>query len=217
MRKIFITAFLSVSSALNLYAQTNDSIEVKQVTYNPNLNKGETVKLTAQQLRANSDYEKGYFLVGNHEYKKAIKPLLRAIEIDSTGNCGTGKNGMAFSELGYAYTRLNDFDNAKNYLEQAIKLNKYVPSPYLSKAVILMKQGNNELALKTLNSLVENIPDHAIGYVQRGFLYNSTGEYELALQDFNTFLRIVKDQEQSSNELIQDIQKQVSELEKKIK
>ena len=218
MRIILITTFLSVLLTSNLFGQINDSTEVKQITYNPNSNSEKMVMVTEQQMKAKPDYDKGYSLVGNHEFNKAIKPLKKAIKIDSTGNCGTGNNGMAYSELGYAYTRLGDFDNAIIYLDKAIEINKLVPEPYLSKSVILMQQGNNELALQTLDSLIKYIPEYAMAYVQRGFLYNSTKKYELALQDFNKYLEIVKEQnqEQNSKTLVEDIKKQVKELEKKI-
>ena len=158
-------------------------------------------------------------MVGNHEFNKAIKPLKKAIEIDTSGNCGTGKNGMAYSELGYAYTRMNDFDNALIYLNKAIELNKTLPEPYLSKSVMLMQQGKNELALETLDLLILNIPDYAMAYVQRGFLYNSDKKYQLALQDFNKFLELLENQGQQQNTraLVDDIKKQVKDIEKKIK
>ena len=126
---------------------------------------------------------------------------------------------MVFSELGYAYTRIGDFVNAITYIDKAIELNKFVPAPYLSKSVVLMQQGKNELALNVLNSLIDYIPDYAMGYVQRGFLYNSTEKYELALQDFNKYLEIIKEQnqEQNSAPLVEDIKKQITEIEAKIK
>ena len=82
-----------------------------------------------------------------------------------------------------------------------------------------MQQGKNELALNVLNSLIDYIPDYAMGYVQRGFLYNSTEKYELALQDFNKYLEIIKEQnqEQNSAPLVEDIKKQITEIEAKIK
>ena len=213
-----MTTILSVLLASNLFGQISDSTEVKQVTYNPISNNGKMVMVTEQQMKAKSDYDKGYSLIGNHDFNKAIKPLKKAIKIDSTGNCGTGKNGMAYSELGYAYTRLGDFDNAIIYLDKAIEVNKLVPEPYLSKSVIQMQKGNNELALQTLDTLIKYIPEYAMAYAQRGFLYNSTNKYELALQDFNKYLEIVKEQnqEQNSKALVESIKKLIKDLDKKI-
>jgi len=130
-----------------------------------------------------------------------------------------------YYDEGYSFVDNHKFANAiKSYkkaidLDKAIELNKSSPEPYLSKSVLLMQQGKNELALKVLNSLIEFIPDYAMGYVQRGFLYNSTAKYEFALQDFKKYLEIIKtqNQEQNSAALVADIKKQIAEIEVKIK
>jgi len=212
-------SLFSILIVFNLFAQKSDSSTVIPITYKPTSAKEKLVKVTAQQMKANSEYQKGYNLVGNREFKKAIPPLKKAISIDSTGNCGTSNNGIAYSELGLAYTRLGDFTNAIIYLNKAIQLNNFLPEPYLSKSILLMQQGKNDLALETLNLLIVNVPDYAMGYVQRGFLYNSTQKYELALQDFNTFLEVVKkqNQQQNSKELVDNIKKKIKEIEQKTK
>lgn len=218
MKRILVTTCLSVLLAPNLFGQITDSAEVKQITYDPNSNSGKIVLVTKQQLQAKPSYDKGYSLVGNHEFNRAIKPLKKAIEIDSTGNCGTGENGVAYSELGYAYARLSDLDNALIYLNKAIVINKLNPEPYLSKSSVLIQQGNDELALQTLDALIKYIPDYAIAYSQRGFLFHSINEYELALQDFIKYMEIVKEQnqEQNSKALVERVKQLIEDLEKKI-
>ena len=219
MKELLITLAFIFSVTINLLGQITDSTKVKQISYDKDSKGQKYVLINEQQLKAKKYYDEGYNLVGNHEFNKAIKPLKKAIEIDTSGNCGTGKNGMAYSELGYAYTRMNDFDNALIYLNKAIELNKTLPEPYLSKSVMLMQQGKNELALETLDLLILNIPDYAMAYVQRGFLYNSDKKYQLALQDFNKFLELLENQGQQQNTraLVDDIKKQVKDIEKKIK
>lgn len=219
MKINLIIAFLLSLFASNLCGQTNDSTQVKKITYEPNSDKKEIVRVSEQQMKGKPYYDEGYSFVDNHEFEKAIKSYKKAIEIDSTGNCGTGTNGIAFGELGYTYTRMGDFKNAITYLDKAIGLNKFSPEPYLSKSVLLMQQGKNELALNVLDSLIEHISDYAMGYVQRGFLYNSTAKYELALQDFKKYLEIIKtqNQEQNSAALVADIKKRIAEIEAKIK
>jgi len=205
--------------ATNLCGQTKDTIQVKQITYEPNSDKKEIVRVSEQQIKAKPFYDQGYSFVDNHEFDKAIESYKKAIQIDSTGNCGTGTDGVAFGELGYAYTRLGDFQNAITYLDKAIQLNKFAPDPYQTKSVLLMQQGKNDLALPVLDSLIQYVPTYAMGYVQRGFLYNSTGKYELALQDLKKYLELIKkqNQEQNSAALAEDVKKQISEIEAKIK
>ncbi len=218
MRIILTTILTSILFASNIYGQITDSTEVKQIIYTSNSNKGKMIMFTKQQLKAKPDYDKGYSLVGNHKFDKAIKSLKRAIKIDSSGNCGTGKNGIAYSELGYAYTRLGDFGNALFYLDKALEINKLIPEPYLGKSVVQMQQGKNKSALQTLDSLIKYIPEYAMAYVQKGFLYKSTKKHELALRYFNKYLEIIKEQnqEQNSKALVEKVKKQIKELEKKI-
>jgi tetratricopeptide (TPR) repeat protein len=195
MKKSFLNLLLCILFSIEVFGQIND-----------------------QQLKAKESYDLGYSLNGNHEFKKAVKQLKKAIEIDSTGNCGTGKNGSAHGELGYAYTRLDDFENALFYLSKAIDLDKTSPQRYLNKSVLLMQHGKNDLALETLNSLITNIPDYVPGYVQRGFLYNSNQKYELALADFNKSLLLIKEQnqEQYSSAMVDEIKKQINEIKSKL-
>jgi tetratricopeptide (TPR) repeat protein len=219
MRSPMITTLLCFLFASSLNGQTKDAVEVKQITYEQGLNKGKIVRVSKQQMMAKPDYDKGYSFAGNHEFKKAIKFLKRAIRIDSTGNCGTGTNGIAYNELGYSYSRSGDFDSAAVYLDKAIELDKFNPEPYLSKSAILTQQDKSELALKVLDSLIKYNPDYALAYAQKGFLYRSTKQYEPALQNFKAFLGMIEkqNQQQNSKAMVEDVQKQIRELEQKTK
>ncbi len=199
--------------------QLNDSSKVKKIYYDYKSTNKNGVLITKSQYEAISNYEKGYSLNGNHEYNKAIIFLKEAIEIDSTGNCGTGKNGMAYSELAYSYTRLEDFNNAIIYFDKAIQINKYIPEPYENKTVMLSAQGKYEEALKTINLLIKNIHEYDLAYAQRGFIFISLNKPELALNDFRYFLSIMKahNQEEHSKALVDDVRKEIKSLEEKIK
>ena len=129
-------------------------------------------------MLAKHNYDNGFLLLENHEFEEAIVQLKIAINIDSTGNCATGKNGMAYSELGYAYTRLGDFEKAIPILNKTIKINNKIPEPYLSKSVIQMQQGNNELAIETLDTLIRYCPNFSMAYAQRCFINNYIGNKE---------------------------------------
>ena len=219
MTKLLTIFSLFVLSSVALYGQINDSTKVEQIIYDPEYKGDKYSIVREQQLEAKPYYDKAYSLVGNHQFDKSIKPLKKAIEIDPTGNCGTGNDGLAHSELGYAYTRLGDYSNARIYLDKAIQLNNLLPEPYLNLSVMLMQQGNNELALETLNKAIINIPDYAMAYVQRGFIYDSLKDYGLALKDLYKFLDIVKRQGQldNSKSLVEAVNKRIKELEIKNK
>ena len=202
-----------------LKGQKVDSSKVEKIYYDSDSKNKKGIWLTGLQLKAKPDYDLGYSLNGNHEFAKAIEPLKRAIEIDTTGNCGTGKNGTAYGELAYSYTRLDDYNNAIIYLDKAIQINGKIPEPYLNKAVLLSQHGQNEQAIKTLNLLTENIPNYAMAYVQRGFIYELIKQPEQALNDFKMFLDLVKEQKQEKNSkaLIDKIKTRIKEIERETK
>lgn len=218
--KINLITLLPLSLLVsNLFGQTKDSTQVQQITYEPNSRKTEMVRVSEQQLKAKPFYDEGYSFIDNREFEKAIASYKKAIEIDSTGNCGTGTDGIAFGELGYVYSRMGDFQNTIIYLDKAIELNKFAPEPYLNKSVLLMQQGKNELALPVLDSLIEYVPTYAMGYLQRGFLYHSTEKYELSLKDLHKYLELIKEQKQEQNAatLVEHVKQEITEIEAKIK
>jgi tetratricopeptide (TPR) repeat protein len=126
---------------------------------------------------------------------------------------------MAHSELGHAYLRLKDYQNALLYLNQAIEINKLYSNPYLNKAVAQMEMGKNELAIETLNGGIELIPEGALLYVQRGYLHEVIGKYEMALKDFYKFLELVELQKQTENAktIVDDVKTNIQKIEDKIK
>lgn len=64
------------------------------------------------------------------DYAKAIADYNQAIALDPSGDCGTGKKGVAYAERGGVYLWLNKCDQAKSDFEKAIALNENAPFPY---------------------------------------------------------------------------------------
>src|SRR4030095_4273580 len=94
----------------------------------------------AQIEKAREYFLTGYRMIDGRDYPNAIENFLKAIEIDSTGDCGTGIKGKVHGELGYAYFRSGDNNMAMTYLDQSIKLDPTNPFPQQNKVVILSMQ-----------------------------------------------------------------------------
>ncbi len=216
MKRILLVFTLILVSSFS-FSQIIDSTKVTKIQYQSEKTEKRIVKVTKEQIEANKLYEKGYALINKNQYKEATIFFLQAIEKDSTGNCITGKNGMAHSELGYCYTRLGDLDNAIKYLNKSIKLNKSIPEPYLSLAVIYSSQKKYQDAIDILNQSIENVPKNAMSYVQRGFIYDYLNKDELALNDYNRSLELFEKQGQLTNSkpLIDSIKEKIKEIENK--
>ena len=196
------------------FSQVIDSTKVTKIQYQSEKTEKRIVKVTKEQIEASKLYKKGYALVNNNQYQEATIFFKKAIETDSTGNCITGKNGMAYSELGYCYTRLGDFDNAFKYLNESIKLNKNIPESYLSLAVIYSSQKKYQEAIDILNKSIKNVPDNAMSYVQRAFIYDYLNKDELALKDYKKSLELFEKQGQMTNSkpLIDSINEKIKSI-----
>jgi tetratricopeptide (TPR) repeat protein len=143
-----------------------------------------------QADKARQYFAKGYYMIDQRNYPMAIESFLKAIEIDSTGDCETGMKGKAHGELGYAYLRTGDTTKAAAYFDKSIALDPANPLPRQNKAVMLSMQKRNEEAYQTLEELVQLKPDFIEAYVQRGFLYNADNKRELAISDFKKALEL---------------------------
>lgn len=140
------------------------------------------------QVNAREFFGKGYYMINQRNYPVAIESFLKAIELDSTGDCETGIKGNAHGELGYSYLRSGDTTNAATYFDKSIALDPTNAFPRQNKAVMLSMQKKNDEAYKTLEELIQLKPDHIEAYVQRGFLYNADNKRELAIADFKKAL-----------------------------
>lgn len=122
------------------------------------------------------------------KYSDAIKQLLKAIKIDSSGDCGTGTKGKAHAELGYSYLKTGDTQNARIFFDKSILLDPTNPFPRQNMAVMLSMQNKTEDAYKVLGDLIQMRPDYIEAYIQRGFLYRSENKVNLAITDFKKAL-----------------------------
>jgi tetratricopeptide (TPR) repeat protein len=159
--------------------------------------------LKAQSMdkkKASSNYTKGYKLVSVRKFRDAIEVLQKAIKFDSTGECGSGKIGMAYAELGYSYLRLGDYENALKYLNKAIDLNPFNPWPMANKANVYLFAKDKEEAIKILNETIRFFPDFYFSYAQRGFFFQGERKYELAIKDLTRYLELVEKQGQAETE-----------------
>lgn len=219
MKNLFFLLFAFGLFNADIVCQVTDTMQVKQTQYNYVTGGSRFMNFSEQQLNARPHYLKGSMLVGNREFSKAIQQLELAIEIDSTGNCCSGRNAMAHSELGYAYLMLKEYENALCYLNMAIEINELYSESYLRKAATIAEMGEIEKAIKTLDGGIELIPEGAILYMQRGSLHEVIGKYEMALKDFYKFLELVELQKQTENAktIVDDVKTNIHKIENKIK
>jgi tetratricopeptide (TPR) repeat protein len=143
-----------------------------------------------QIQKARQYYGNGYYMINQRNYSVAIDNFLKAIETDSTGDCGTGTKGKAHGELAYAYLLSGDTIDAAIYFDKAILLDPTNPSPRQNKAVMLSMQKKFNEAYQELEELIQLNPNHIEAYIQRGFLYEANDKIDLAILDFEKALKL---------------------------
>lgn len=92
------------------------------------------------------------------------------------------------SSIAFNLMHLGDFQSALRYAEDAIRKDS-LTSVYLSnKSYILFEMGRYDDAIDAITSYIEKF-DRADGYYRRAFYNNMMGKYELAIEDYNTYIK----------------------------
>lgn len=165
-----------------------------------------------QNEKSKNYYSKGYEAIDKQAYSKAIKFLIKAIEEDTTGDCGTGVKGKAQGELGYAYLRSGDQLNAELFFNKSKTLDPTNPFPRQNLAALYAIQNKNTEAIQELNELIQIKSDFIEAYIQRGFIYNANNQKEQAQKDFETALELNSKAKVLPAQLIQDLKEKIKEI-----
>lgn len=189
--RFFFLAFLFCSS-WSINAQVNDTLAKYINKRLAGFHSFDAVIVTEHQMSALTIYESGVKANTDKRFEEAINTLWKAVDIDSSGNCGSGMNGAAFNELGYAYTRLFKKDSALLCLDRSIQFNPNHPKAYINKVFLLVNLKQREQALSTLDELSRRIPDFNAAKPLRGWLLQQTGKGPEARQEYQKALQAMQ-------------------------
>ncbi|NJR39889.1 MAG: tetratricopeptide repeat protein, partial [Leptolyngbyaceae cyanobacterium CSU_1_4] len=112
------------------------------------------------------------------DYELAIEDYEKAVQLrpDFTN---------AYINLGLAYDRSGNVDEAiKNY-DQAIKLNPNASLAYNNRGIVYVRQGNYSDAIANYNKAIKNSPNFGLAYFNRGLAYADQLKYKEAIDDYN--------------------------------
>lgn len=112
---------------------------------------------------------------------------------------------IALNNRGYARYYLGRTDGALQDFDAAITMNKQFPLASLNKASLLAKQDQVMPALKLLDGVIEEHPDEALLYLNRGLIRELTGDLDGACEDWNMARTLGADE---ANEYIKECNNQ---------
>jgi len=115
-----------------------------------------------------------YFEKG--EFKKAIKGLNQAIELDS-------RNYEAFLNRGICYMKLEQNNKAERDLFKAKSIYDLDPRVHRALGQFQVNKGNTKRALESFNEAIRLDPDYFQSYIVRAILNNIIGNEEAAKDD----------------------------------
>ena len=134
----------------------------------------------SQTEKAYALYEEAYQCINNGKYNKSIKLLTKAIELDSLGNCGTGIDGKAQNELGYANMRIQNYTLSRDLFDLSIKLNPKNPDPRINKVASYILEKDFEKAKIELDIFIKELPGYPLAYWQKGNILENEGKIKQA-------------------------------------
>lgn len=130
----------------------------------------------SQSKKPDELYKEAYQCITNGDYNKSIQLLTKAIELDSLGNCGTGINGKAQNELGYANMRIQKFELSRELFDKSIGLNPRNPDPRVNKVTSYLLEKDLEKAKIELDVFIKELPGYPLAYWQKGNILENEGK-----------------------------------------
>jgi len=138
----------------------------------------------SQAETPNALYKEAHQYITNGAYDKSISLLEKAIGLDSLGNCGTGVNGIAQNELGYAYLHTQKYELSRQFFDKSIELNPRNPDPRMNKATSYILEKDLTKAKTELDIFIKELPGYPLAYWQRGNILELEGKIKEALIDY---------------------------------
>lgn len=116
----------------------------------------------------------GALYVEKGEYQDAIDEYLLSLQKHNT-------NVETYIRLAWAYSKLNQLDNAKATFEQAVKLAPNDVSVKLDFAMFYYRQGHYQQAIEKFSELVQKVPNHQFAYHNMAASYYLLGQIKQAI------------------------------------
>lgn len=96
---------------------------------------------------------------------------------------------VAHNNLGSYYQKNNRLDEALNYFNEAIRLQKNYPEALINRSDIFRVKGKIREAIDDCSNAIKFNPEYPGAYMNRGIAYSIGGKYDSAYHDFTMVLK----------------------------
>lgn len=128
---------------------------------------------------------RGLVYARNQQWEKAMADYNRAIEIDEDLD-------KAYSNRANLHARNQDWAEAISDYDDAIDLNPLNTRARLNQSITFREMGNLEEALICLDIALLLQPENAALYAERGRAYHLQGDWNCAIADYQTALKLTE-------------------------
>ena len=170
-----------------------------------------------EEVLAELECERGYFLMLLGKIESAIKSYSDAIELNPRYSAAYNNRGVvyvdigeynraikdfntaielnpndffAYNNRGNTYSNIGNINNAIKDFNKAITLKPNYANAYNNRGNAYVKQGYFEKAIKDFNTAIKLDPDFPGAYNSRGAAYHEKGNLEMAIEDFNIAIKL---------------------------
>lgn len=129
-----------------------------------------------------------YFKVSNID--EAIKDITKAVQLDLSGDCGSGTKGEGYYILANLYELKSEKRKAIENYAKTIQVNPKYKEAYLKKANLHFDFFETTSSLKDLNTYLTFEPNSSNALFLKGRIYFETGEYSQAEAIFKKIIEM---------------------------
>lgn len=128
----------------------------------------------------------GRLHLASRGYGAALTNLNRAVEL-------APKNSRYYTDRGWAYRGLGDYQASMNDFEQAILCDHNASEAYVGRSAILFERGDMAAAVPELSRVLDSQRTYALAYQWRGTVYLALDDTTSAIQDFADAIKLDKE------------------------
>lgn len=159
-----------------------------------------TVAIDAGNASVDTYILRGEAYMQSGDYSNAMVDFNSAINAEPT-------NAVAYYDRSMLFTRLEDYNSALNDINAALSATATNPSAILSQRDLYAKRGQLNLWLKNWEGAIADYtnslarPDGTVKptvYAERAEAYTALGQYDDAINDYGTAVRVISEQIQGA-------------------
>jgi tetratricopeptide (TPR) repeat protein len=137
----------------------------------------------------------GDVYISTNQHDKAIENYNKALEINNS-------NINSYLNRAIAYYQKKDYQNALKDVQRSIKKiegqeninNKMLARAYNKMGIIYLAEGLFDKSIESFNISIKHNPEDGSSHYNKGIVYRDLAENKLALEEFNTAVKIYQQQ-----------------------